>query len=166
VREHVYAPATMTDTDAHEMDLPVANLAIGYTHQDEHGRFDPDTWRSNIYLHVVKGGPAGGGFSTIRDLLRFDRALRSGTLTSPPTSETLWTGKIGMPLSPETHYAYGFVEDIVRDQRIVGHSGGFAGINAQLDMYLDSGYTVAVMANVDPPVASHVALKARELFTG
>jgi len=31
--------------------------------------------------------------------------------------------------------------------RIVGHSGGFVGINSSLDMYLDSGYMVVVLSN-------------------
>jgi len=30
---------------------------------------------------------------------------------------------------------------------IVGHGGGFFGISSNLDMYLDTGYTVVVMTN-------------------
>ena len=37
----------------------------------------------------------------------------------------------------------------VNGQRVVGHSGGFAGVSANLDMYLESGYTVVVLSNYD-----------------
>ncbi len=47
--------------------------------------------------------------------------------------------------------------------RIVGHGGGFPGISSNLDMYLDTGYTVAVMANYDR-AAKMVSGKIEELL--
>ena len=44
--------------------------------------------------------------------------------------------------------------------RGVGHGSGFTGINANLDMFLDSGYIVAVMTNYDEaggPVDTKIA---------
>jgi hypothetical protein len=41
----------------------------------------------------------------------------------------------------------------------VGHSGGFSGINSQLDIYVDSGYIVAAMSNIDngaSPLANRI----------
>jgi hypothetical protein len=52
-----------------------------------------------------------------------------------------------------------------RGTRIAGHGGGFPGINSDLAMYLDRGYTVAVMSNYDPPTAQRVSDKLRELIT-
>src|SRR5258707_8719164 len=43
--------------------------------------------RNNLFLHVVKGGPAGGGFSTAEDLIRFARALRGHRLLGPEMTE-------------------------------------------------------------------------------
>ena len=45
--------------------------------------------------------------------------------------------------SPE--YGYGFGLDPAA--RIAGHSGGFAGINSNLDMFLGSGHTAVVLSN-------------------
>ncbi len=50
-----------------------------------------------------------------------------------------------------------------RVTRIVGHSDGFPGINSKLDIFLDTGYTVAVMSNYDMG-AMPVAEKIRELL--
>ncbi|MGQ0643685.1 MAG: serine hydrolase [Gemmatimonadaceae bacterium] len=93
-------------------------------------------------MHVVKGGPAGGGYSTVEDLLRFDVALRSGKLLKRSAFVTLTTAK---PELTSPNYGYGF--GIFDGGRIVGHSGGFPGISANLDMFLQRGYTVMVLSN-------------------
>jgi CubicO group peptidase (beta-lactamase class C family) len=165
VRTTVYEPAGMFNTDAYEMDLPVPNLAIGYTQIGAGMRFVPGPWRSNHFLHVIKGGPAGGGFSTAHDLLSFDRALRGQKLLSPEATDLVTTGKVAA-WDERDLYAYGFGDRRVDGQRIVGHGGGFAGINANLDMYLDSGYSVVVMSNYDPPAASQVAEWVRRRIGG
>jgi CubicO group peptidase (beta-lactamase class C family) len=153
IRSHVYAPAGMTNSDCYDMDRPVPNLAIGYTKEG-------GEWRNNLYLHVVRGGPAGGGFSTVEDLLRFDQALRTHTLLSVEGSETLWSAKPELG-SPE--YGFGFGVGGTPDDRIVGHSGGFPGINSNLDVFVDSGYTAAVMSNYDRG-AMPIVQKIQELI--
>ncbi len=93
--------------------------------------------------------------------MKFDIALRSNKLISKESFDTLATGKVQM--GPESMYAYLFQDRNVNGHRIVGHGGGAPGINAKLDMYLDSGYTVAVMANYDG-AAGTVARKIEELL--
>lgn len=139
IRENIYAPAGMGDTDCYDMDCPVENLAIGYWKSDE----CPSGWKNNYYEHVVRGGPAGGGFSTSPDLWRFARALETGKLVSDESLEQLWTDHF------EEGYGYGFGISEGPSGKVVGHGGGFTGINAHLDMFLDSGYIVAVMTNYD-----------------
>ncbi len=162
VRENIYNKAGMKNTDCYETDQPVPNLAIGYTLQGPHGRFVPGQRRDNLKLHVVKGGPARGGFSTVEDLLAFSRALLGHKLLSPKSTDALLAGKIEMS---GAKYAYGFMEEWVNGKRIVGHGGGFAGINGQLDIYPELGYTVAVLSNYDPMAATAVAHKLRDLLT-
>jgi CubicO group peptidase (beta-lactamase class C family) len=145
VREQIYKPAGLTNTDAYEMDADTPNLATGYTRMGPNGRPGSER-RNNLFLHVIKGGPAGGGFSTVDDLLKFDQALRRHRLLGPKFTETILTGKVEAPFGK---YAYGFMEQSVRGHRIVGHGGGFPGINSELQMYWDSGYTVAVLSNYD-----------------
>lgn len=154
VREHIYAPAGMANSDSYDMDIPIKNLAIGYTREtfgdtsgDDGARWMAETngLRNNLFMHSIKGGPAGGGFSTTPDLIRFATALTGGRLVSPATLEVLTTPK---PASP--NYGYGFsVEDHGHLGRVYGHSGGFPGINGMLDIYADKGLVLAVLANVD-----------------
>lgn len=139
IRKVIYQPAGMANTDCYEMDYPVENLAIGYSPDWK----SPYGWQNNYYKHVIKGGPAGGGFSTVGDLHRFALALQSGKYVSQDSLKTMWTDHLG------ANYGFGFGVTKGPEGRVVGHSGGFPGINSQLDIYLDSGYIVAVMSNVD-----------------
>lgn len=146
MRKNVYNKANMINSDCYEMDKPVPNLAIGYEKREtDDGR---EYWQNNLFFHEVKGAPAGGGFSTVEDLLNFEIALRNGTLVSTETWKLLITERAGPPEGPKK-WGYGFIiENDEKLGRIVGHGGGFFGINSNLDMYLDTGYTAAVMSNI------------------
>ena len=139
IRTAIYGPAGMTNSDCYEMDVPNENLAIGYSPDAK----SPSGWRNNLYSHVVKGGPAGGGFSTVKDLHKFALALLAGKLVSPETLRLMWTDHL------KANYGFGFTVEDGPASKVVGHSGGFDGINSKLDIYLDAGYIVAVMSNVD-----------------
>jgi CubicO group peptidase (beta-lactamase class C family) len=139
VRERIYKPAGMTSTDSYELDQVTRNLAVGYEREETPGG---TRYRNNIFQHVIRGGPAGGGYSTVGDLTRFAMALQEGRLVSLEGVRMLTTPKPDLS-SPE----YGFGFGVSENGRIAGHSGGFPGINSQLDIYLVDGYTVAVMAN-------------------
>lgn len=141
VREQVCRPAGMTATDCYALDEVNPNLAVGYNRNLADGK---PVYRNNLYKHVMRGGPAGGGYSTVGDLLRFDRALRDGRLLKKESLEALWRPY------PELHspeYGLGFGVEQGPAGRAVGHSGGFFGISSDLLMYLDSGHTIAVLTN-------------------
>jgi CubicO group peptidase (beta-lactamase class C family) len=153
IRENIYRPAGMINSDSYEMDNPVENLAIGYYRDED----SPNGWKNNYFLHVIKGGPAGGGFSTVVDLHRFGLALLTGKLVSSESLELMWKDYSG------EFYGYGFRIDEGSLGKVVGHSGGFSGINANLDIFVDAGYIVAVMTNYDR-AASPVARKIKKLL--
>lgn len=140
IRDHIYVPAGMIHSDSYEMDQPVPNLAIGYAPNPD----NETGWINNLYTHVLKGGPAGGGFSTVEDLHRFSLALTQFSLLSKKVTEELYSAKPDLH-SPE--YGYGFGVGGTPDNRIVGHGGGFTGISANLDIYLDQGYVAVVLSN-------------------
>jgi len=155
IREHVAKPAGMINTDAYELDHVNRNLAVGYeAEQTPHGV----EYRNNIFMHVIRGGPAGGGYSTVEDLTRFAEALKGGKLVSAQSVRLLTTPKPELS-SPE----YGFGFGIQAGGKIVGHSGGFPGISSQLDIYVGEDYTVAVMSNYGGG-AQPIIEKARSLL--
>jgi D-alanyl-D-alanine carboxypeptidase len=163
VRESVCAPAGMDDTDLWPLDEVVPNRAVPYTHHTL--VFDgPETgWGIQLgprriadAFHPVGGSSAGGGFSTVGDLVRFAEALRRGQLVSPPMAEKI--------LPPVTGgYGSGFRQFPSHGPRVVGHSGGAPGSSGVLEMHLDRGLTMAVLSNYDPPTANRVSTYLRGL---
>jgi CubicO group peptidase (beta-lactamase class C family) len=159
VRAHITGPAGMTNTDCYELDNANRKLAVGY--DKELGADGSVTWHNNLFLHVVRGGPAGGGYSTVEDLFRFDQALRGEKLVARESLDQLWRT---YPELASERYGLGFFVDRSAVGTIVGHSGGFNGISAVLSMYLDAGYTIAVLSNFGGGAATVVEGKARELI--
>jgi CubicO group peptidase (beta-lactamase class C family) len=162
VKENVFRRAGMNDTDFYEADRITPNLATGYTKQNRYLR-EVTEWTNTLFISPVKGGAAGGGYSTVQDLLRFSSALRQNKLLSSEMTDTILTGKIEYGASRK--YAYGFANDIVNGRRIVFHDGGANGISSEFDVYPDAGYTIVVLSNYDHPAARPVVKKIQEMIS-
>jgi CubicO group peptidase (beta-lactamase class C family) len=163
VRKHIFEPAGMKDSGPFEMDLDTPNLAYGYTGMDTNGKPFPDgKLRNNLFVHSIKGTPAGGSFSTAGDLTRFAEALKAGRILSKPAFENLIEPKATS--DRVGGYGYGWGIRMIGDEKIVGHNGGFLGIGSIFSMYLKSGYTVVIFSNYDEGV-DPVALGVRKLLT-
>lgn len=158
VREHIYRPAGMTDTDCCRYDHP--DVATGYMRARD-GRHDPAApLQPNLALLAPRGGPAGGAFSTVGDLHRFARALLAHRLLSSEQTERVLAGKVHW--GAFAGYGYGFEEH--RFGGSIGRRGGAPGVSSDIAVYPALGYTVVVLANCDPPIAARIADRARRLI--
>jgi CubicO group peptidase (beta-lactamase class C family) len=149
VRDHIFKPAGMIDTASEPEDQVVADRSVGYMRSDGTG------WQRNTDTLPYRGTSAGGGYSTVEDLLKFATALQTNKLLNPQYTEMLTTGKVETPNGGK--YAYGFQEATVNGTRCFGHGGGAPGMNGELKICPGPGYVVAVLANLDPSAASRVA---------
>ncbi len=124
VREHIFKPAGMTNSDSFFSDVKTPNLAEGYR-DNSSGRVN------NVDTRPARGSSAGGGYSTVEDLLKYSTALLGNKLLSAAATKRLIGGGIGI-------------------------AGGAPGINSELEIDPASGYTIVVMGNYDPPNAANV----------
>jgi CubicO group peptidase (beta-lactamase class C family) len=124
VREHIFKPAGMTETDSFEKDKTVPNRAVGYTRE---GQAASGPRQSNYSTLPARGSSAGGGFSTVHDLLNYVTALQEGKL--------------------KTREAQGGL----------GIAGGAPGMNACIEWNPRLKHVVIVLSNYDPPSAESVA---------
>ena len=155
IRENIYQKAGMTESDSYELDRVNRNLAVGYTKEFAEKGVE---YRNNIFLHVISGGPAGGGYSTVEDLLKFARALQNGVLLKPETLRMMRTPK---PELSSPDYGYGFILD--PKSGTFGHGGDFLGVSANLEIFSETGYTAVVLSNYDG-TRQMVGTKIRELI--
>ena len=91
VREHIFKPAGMNDTDYYQADENTPNLASGYAR-------DKSTNRrlNNFYTRPARGSSAGGGYSTAPDLLKFTIALQGNKLLSAQGTRNILGGGLGI----------------------------------------------------------------------
>ena len=150
LREHIFSPAGMKSTGNEPEDSKVPGLAIPYSARPG------EALHSAADTLPYRGTSAGGGYSTVGDLLKFAHALLSHRLLDAEHTQLLTTGKVETP-RPGMRYAYGF-EDITLRNGLhrVGHGGGAPGMNGVLAIYPEAGYVVAVLANLDPPAAMNL----------
>jgi D-alanyl-D-alanine carboxypeptidase len=143
VRSRIFQPAGMTATGSQPESEAVPDRATGYTRRDS-------TWVPNTDVLPWRGTSAGGGYSTVGDLLRFVQALESGKLISKALFAEAITPRQGA-------YGYGFEAKGEGALRSYGHSGGFHGVNGDLRVFPRLGYVVISLGNLDPPAASRLA---------
>lgn len=145
VKENIYQPCGMSDTDSFEMDKVVPNIAVGYIGNIVKN----DNVSSHLYRLPIKGSSAGGGYSTAGDMLRFSNCLMSHQLLSPEWTHVLLEGKVESPIpGREGKYAYGLIVSDINDHHVIGHGGAFPGVCSNLDIFVDMGYTVVVLSNI------------------
>jgi CubicO group peptidase (beta-lactamase class C family) len=139
VRQHVFTPAGMERTGPLDVDALPSDAAVGYQKEYADGGV---TFAENTRAIPVRGGPAGGGYSTAEDLFRFTRALRDGRL--------LGAGMLQRVLSPKPELGarengYGFLVDTRRG--VAAHGGGIRGVSNAVQFPLDRGHALIVLSN-------------------
>lgn len=151
---NIYQPAGMVSTYFPELDNVNKGLADTYEKDWLTGK---PLFHNTRYYQVIKGTPAGGGFSTCTDLFNFMQALAAGKLLKPETVKLMQTAKPEMK-SPN----YGFGTEIF-DKDSFGHTGGGPGTNAVVQVNTKSGLTVVVLGNTN--TGTNIVLrKALEFF--
>ena len=132
---HVFGPAGMTATGAPVEEDGTKGLARGYT---KHGAASGE--RDNVATRPARGSAAGGSYSTLADLLAFDRALTAGRLCGRG-----WSGWVTGGPRPDAGGA------VPSESTAFGFAGGAPGLNAE---WLHEGDVVSiVLTNRDPETA-------------
>lgn len=144
IRKNIYESSGMKNTDSYHRDGPVKNLAVGYTNMNSNDPKGKTYQWANTYILSPRGTPAGGGYSTAEDMLKYDQALRNNRLIGKDYMNFMnnrFQGNIGDPHTP---------------RRTSRSAGGAPGMSTLLARDLIKGYTVIVLSNYDFPSAMEV----------
>ncbi|MGD9141887.1 MAG: serine hydrolase domain-containing protein [bacterium] len=151
IRDSIYAQAGMANSDSYARDSVVENMATGYTNihpYDERGQ--GYRWANTLMLSPT-GTPAGGGYSTAGDMLRFANALKKYDLLN-----ARYTGLL-------LNRFEGFADSDEPAGRIA-YAGGAPGVSAYLSMDLERDETVIVLSNYDSPIAIEIGRTIGEML--
>ena len=138
VRDHIFKPAGMTDTGSLPEIENVPGRVKGYMQKD--GKWVPNTetlpWR---------GTSAGGGYSTLADLLGFAHAMMDGKLLPGDLRDAATRSE-----TKGDWYGYGFQVHGTGLAHSYGHTGGAPGMATELRVYPAAKTVVIELENIDP----------------
>ena len=156
VADHIFKPAGMTRSGSEPESTAMEGRSVGYLRAQGSGE-----WTPNTNTLPYRGTSAGGGYSTVGDLMKFATALMGNKLLNAENTALLIKGKADA--GGGRMYAYGFEDGRTNGVGAVGHGGGAPGMNGDLRIFTNSGYVIAVLSNLDPPAAQRVSqfLEAR-----
>ncbi len=141
VRRTIFQPLGMPNTDSYPRDAVVEGLASNY---ELAGSPSGRGWRNVTFDVPVRGTPAGGGYSTARDLYTFMRALLGNQLLSPQMTETMLTPK---PALGSPAYGYG-IQRLSPSGNVIGHTGGGPGVADFVTVHRPSGTFTVALSNL------------------
>ena len=143
---NILQPAGMTHTDYDLAAEVVPNRASGY-------RFDGETVINAPYGDSSHPGSAGALRSTVDDMYRFDRALKSGKLFSNAITAKAWTPYghfvAPPPLPIEAEYGYGWLMGEDFGHKYVGHGGWVNGFVSNFNRYPEDDAVIIVLSNFE-----------------
>ncbi|MDQ2179194.1 serine hydrolase [Marinifilum sp. D714] len=139
IKKHIFSAAAMENTGDFDIDLNIENAAENYTLSDIY----PNRLQKTIFMGAAKGGPAGGGYSTIDDLYKFAIAFKNNKLLSSRFTNL-------MKKEPKSGwYGYGMQFAGAKGSGIYGHSGGHYGVGAEWRVFEKQNYIVVLLTNKD-----------------
>jgi CubicO group peptidase (beta-lactamase class C family) len=139
LRDHIFVPLGMRQT-GYDRAEELAGRATGYL-AGKAGAYEP------IPSQDARGAYAAGGlYSTIEDMVRFEPGLVSGKLLPRKALDQASTPGL-LKDGRRTAYGYGWMTTTYRGLREVGHGGDITGFNTYIARYPDEKFTVIVLSN-------------------
>jgi CubicO group peptidase (beta-lactamase class C family) len=154
--ELIFKPLGMRNTGLDHSELVLSKRASGYRPEGKgraHSSYVDSSW---LYA-------AGGIYSTVGDMLIWERALHSGAVLPPADIALMWSAE---------HGSYGYGWQLLApspqwlNRRVVFHAGGITGFASDLLIYPDEGVAVIILANLLPVPLPEIARDLSDMVLG
>jgi len=136
LRKNILDPLGMSNTGVDDRRTILEGRARGYFLDDESGEV-----LNADFVHMSVPFSAGAMYSTVGDMLLWDRGLLGDRVLSDESKEKMFT-----PVRDE--YGYGFFINNPLDRKCIHHGGGIDGFRSSFFRWVDDGVTVVVFSNV------------------
>jgi CubicO group peptidase (beta-lactamase class C family) len=158
-RERFFVPLKMTNTGMYNSQHKPSNEATGYEKQGS-------TYTTAIDWDMSWAAGAGGLYSTVQDLNKWNNALHHGKILKEQTYQAAITPVVlnSGEKPPGMDYGYGLGMGNYRGLQTIGHSGGLNGFISQLVWYPREQMTVVMLTNQSPPELMMDPNKIAEFF--
>lgn len=141
VMEHIFKPAGMKNTHVYSTAV-YDKIPVDVVGHDR-------TWRYSVAQNFLDG-PVGdkGIYSTIKDLILYDHALKNGRLLSQQSLDSMYTGR-NKPQNGHFNYGYGWrIFDGKNGEKVVYHTGWWHGFRNIYVRDLNNEIVIAFLGNL------------------
>jgi len=151
VRQHIFKPAGMKDSDFFSMSQCIPDVAEGSDPiRTEQG--EVEGWQKNIFSFPPIGSPDSGAYATAADLDQFLRAIKAGVLVSQETARRFFSPQIPYQQREgwEMKYGLGMWFYVEPNGHVVccQKEGYNAGVSAVMRYFPDSDINVVILSNM------------------
>jgi CubicO group peptidase (beta-lactamase class C family) len=152
LKENIFEPLGMKDSGYDENALILPQRAAGYSPRS-------GGVANATYVDMTTPFAAGALYSTVEDLLRWERALFGKKLLSEASLQKMTTKGKG-------NYGLGVGVAEESGRSLIQHGGGIPGFNAKLAYYPKSNVAVVALSNLNGPGAEIIVAKLGSLAHG
>ncbi len=156
LREHIFAPASMTAVYADDVRAVIPHRSRGYV-RDEAG-----VLRNADYTDLSDHLPGGGFCATAEVVARFGAALQSGLLLNEESLGQVFTRQ-RTKTGQDTRFGLGWFLWSRDNEREAAHGGKHHGASTMRLLRPDSGKTVALLTNLQGVPSPMLHQVAREI---
>ena len=155
--DNIFAPLGMSHTHFHdEPQHVVPRRAMSYMPTDDGGYVQ--SYQGNFALPG-----AGGLYTSVEDLLEWDRNFLQNRLGGPDFMEVLHTKGV-LNDGTELNYAFAIVDGEHRGLRTWSHTGSFMGFKAYYVRFPEQRFSTWVLCNMGTIIPEQLGLRVSELF--
>ena len=149
LQSEIFLPLGMSNSGYDHFQSIVPDRATGYAVVKE------QRYRA-AYLDMSQPFSAGALYSTVDDLLIWDRALKEGRLLTAAGYQRMWKGN-------RADYAYGWSVSERGGRRLICHGGGINGFSSYILRIPDEDVCVVVLSNISTINTAAIARELAEL---
>jgi CubicO group peptidase (beta-lactamase class C family) len=155
--EHIFRPLGLDSTGYDDSGAILPHRAEGYVLAGE-------VYRNANFIDMSNLAGAGGLYSTVLDLYKWDRALYSGDVLGESSREAYFTptADVGEGMG----YAYGWGVFEISGRKYTLHGGDMSGFSTFAIRYRDEELYVAVLSNLETANSGVVALGLAAIALG
>jgi CubicO group peptidase (beta-lactamase class C family) len=152
LRQNIFIPVGMTETGVDVDSAILPERAQGYDST-------PDGFRRAEPINMTVPFSAGFLYSTVEDLLKWERALFAGKVITAASLRSMTTAKLG-------EYGMGLFIRTADGDQLITHDGTIEGFESSLNYYPGRQLTIVVLGNVRTDAPQRIAAQLGRVAIG
>lgn len=135
LKARIFEPLAMKDSGMDNFKSPAANRALGYIRTSEALKYNEVDDRGWPYS-------SGGLYSTVSDMLAWEKALQNASLVPKAQMKAMFTPGLG-------GYGYGWFINRARGRKVIMHAGGIEGFTTHMERIPAKKLCAVVLSNIE-----------------